>query len=240
MPVVDHFEKQGRVRKISAEQTPDEVYAEVQQAFEGAGFKKQESFAMPDKKVYFVLGGPGSGKGTQCAKIVDDYGFVHLSAGDLLRAEVKSGSEDGIMIDGMIKNGEIVPMHVTLKLLHAAMKKNDEASGFLIDGFPRKMDQGLEFEDKVVPCQAILFFECSEETMEARLLKRGETSGRSDDNAESIRKRFKTFVEVSMPVVDHFEKDGRVCKISAEQTPDEVYAEVKKFFASRGVEPKAE
>jgi adenylate kinase family enzyme len=74
----------------------------------------------------------------------------------------------------------------------------------------------------------VIFFDCPEEVMESRLLKRGETSGRSDDNAETIRKRFKTFVEQSLPVIEHYEKQGKAYKISATQTPDEVFVEVVK------------
>ncbi|VFQ69964.1 unnamed protein product [Cuscuta campestris] len=85
-------------------------------------------------KVVFVLGGPGSGKGTQCAKIVEHFGYTHLSAGDLLRAEIKSGSENGTMIQNMIKEGKIVPSEVTIGLLQRAIHENKNDK-FLIDGF---------------------------------------------------------------------------------------------------------
>jgi UMP-CMP kinase len=103
-------------------------------------------------------------------------------------------------------------------------------------GFPRKLDQAHAFERTVVPSKFTLFFDCSEAVMEKRLLHRGETSGRSDDNIESIKKRFRTFVETSMPVVNEFESQGRVVKVNAERAPDEVYADVVKYFAERGVE----
>ncbi|OQO13107.1 Uridylate kinase [Cryoendolithus antarcticus] len=190
--------------------------------------------------VLFVLGGPGAGKGTQCSNIVRDYGFKHLSAGDLLREEQdRPGSEFGDMIKSYIKEGQIVPMEVTIQLLENAMLatiEEKEQRKFLIDGFPRKMDQALAFEEKVVPSKFTLFFDCPEDAMRQRLLKRGETSGRSDDNEESIKKRFKTFVETSMPVVEMFEKDGRVVKIDATNGPEEVYADVVKQFGEKGLE----
>ena len=140
--------------------------------------------------VIFVLGGPGAGKGTQCSNLVRDYGFKHLSAGDLLREEQeRPGSEFGEMIKSYIKDGKIVPMEVTIQLLENAMRATIDENGirkFLIDGFPRKMDQAIKFEEVVVPSKFTLFFDCPEETMRSRLLKRGETSGRSDDNEESI------------------------------------------------------
>jgi UMP-CMP kinase len=194
--------------------------------------------------VVYILGGPGSGKGTQSTHLVDDYGFTHLSAGDLLRAEQdREGSEYGQMIKNTIKNGEIVPMEVTVKLLENAMRskldeKKSTSGRFLIDGFPRKMDQALFFEDSVCPSRCTLFLDCPEEVMRERLLNRGKTSGRSDDNEESIIKRFKTFVETSMPVVDHFEKLGKVVKISATGTVDEVYQEVIGGLAGKGIAPE--
>jgi len=155
---------------------------------------------------------------------------MHLSAGDLLRAEQdRTESEFGALIKDCIKNGSIVPMEVTVQLLENAMtetlaKSNSKKGKFLIDGFPRKMDQALKFEETVCPAKFVLFFDVPEEVMQKRLLKRGETSGRSDDNEESIKKRFKTFVETSMPVVEYYEKQGRVVKIKATAGPDEVYA----------------
>jgi UMP-CMP kinase len=191
--------------------------------------------------VVFVLGGPGAGKGTQCANLVRDYGFTHLSAGDLLREEQdRPGSEFGEMIKTYIKEGQIVPMEVTIQLLENAMNAEIEKSGgrkFLIDGFPRKMDQALKFEEVVVPSKFTLFFDCDEATMKERLLNRGKTSGRADDNEESIKKRFRTFVETSMPVVEHFEKEGRVVKVDATKGPEEVYTHVREQFAKEGIHP---
>ncbi|THX13572.1 UMP-CMP kinase-like protein [Aureobasidium pullulans] len=189
--------------------------------------------------VIFVLGGPGAGKGTQCSNIVRDYKFKHLSAGDLLREEQdRQGSDFGDLIKEYIRDGKIVPMEVTIQLLENAMQatiKNEGINKFLIDGFPRKMDQAVQFEKSVCKSVFTLFFECPEHVMEERLINRGKTSGRADDNEESIRKRFRTFVETSMPVVEYFDKDGRVVKVQAVQTPDEVYEHVKVGFTQRGI-----
>ncbi|MFS7907077.1 putative UMP/CMP kinase [Helianthus anomalus] len=89
--------------------------------------------------------GPGSGRGTQCANIVEHFGYTHLSAGDLLRAEIKSGSENGIMIQNMIKEGKMVPSEVTIKLIEKAILEN-ENDKFLIDGFPRNEENRTAFE----------------------------------------------------------------------------------------------
>lgn len=195
--------------------------------------------------VVYILGGPGSGKGTQSAHLVQDYGFTHMSAGDLLRSEQdREGSKYGQMIKDYIKNGDIVPMEVTVKLLEKAMndKLDEKRSGgkgrFLIDGFPRKMDQAVFFEDSVCSSRCTLFLDCPEDVMNERLLNRGKTSGRSDDNEESIKKRFKTFVETSMPVVDYFESKGKVVKVSAATDEGSVYKGVVEGLGGMGINPE--
>ena len=160
----------------------------------------------------------------------------HLSAGDLLRAEVASGSEVGEQCQTLMKEGKLVPTEVTLGLIRKAMSLADQKT-FIIDGFPRAVDQGEAFEAAIKPCEFVLFLDCPKETMQERLLKRGETSGRADDNLETIAKRFDTFMEVSMPVMDHFA--DKVHKVSSVPAPDEVFAEVCKVFEAQGIEPVA-
>lgn len=193
--------------------------------------KAEVSAFTPDQvSVIFVLGGPGSGKGTQCAKLVKEYQFVHLSAGDLLRAEqAREGSKYGDLIKHYIKEGLIVPQEVTIALLKNAIATNFEngKTKFLVDGFPRKMDQAITFEKQVVPSKFTLFFECPEQVMLERLLERGKTSGRTDDNIESIKKRFRTFIDTSMPVVEHFEKQSKVVKVRCDDPVDTVFNHVQ-------------
>ncbi|XP_065021067.1 UMP-CMP kinase 4-like [Musa acuminata AAA Group] len=179
--------------------------------------------------VVFVLGGPGSGKGTQCTRIVENFGFTHLSAGDLLRAEIKSGSENGTMISNMIKEGKIVPSEVTINLLQKTMLESGNDK-FLIDGFPRNEENRAAFENvtKIEP-EFVLFFDCPEEEMERRLLSRNQ--GRDDDNIETIRKRFRVFVESSLPVVEYYDMKGKVRKVDALKPIDEVFESVKAIFA---------
>lgn len=187
--------------------------------------------------VIYVLGGPGAGKGTQCAKLVDDFNFCHLSAGDLLRAEQhREGSEYGELIRTCIREGTIVPMEVTIKLLENAMKERlaspSEKDGwtqgrgrFLIDGFPRKMDQAIKFDQSVCLSSLVLFYTTTEGVMLERLLERGKTSGREDDNVESIKKRFKTYEHDTMPVIEYYGSQDKVAKIDSSPSVDQVYAE---------------
>ncbi|XP_071485994.1 adenylate kinase isoenzyme 5-like [Diadema antillarum] len=185
-----------------------------------------------DKKVIFVVGGPGCGKGTQCERIVSRFGLTHLSTGDLLRAEVKSGSERGKNLTEIMEKGQLVPMDVVLTLLKEKMCEN--ANGFLIDGYPRELSQGKEFEETIAECTFALYFEVSDEVMTERLLNRAKTSGRVDDNEETIKKRLATFHEATKPVIEYYAEKNKLKKIPAESTPDEVFEAVKAVFDECG------
>ncbi|KAL3348689.1 hypothetical protein AABB24_022052, partial [Solanum stoloniferum] len=192
----------------------------------------QGAVSLPTNKkvtVVFVLGGPGSGKGTQCTNIVEHFGYTHLSAGDLLRAEIKSGSENGTMISNMIKEGKIVPSEVTIKLLQRAIQENGNDK-FLIDGFPRNEENRAAFELVTgIEPEFVLFFDCPEAEMEKRLL--GRNQGREDDNIETIRKRFNVYMESSLPVIEYYNSKGKVRKIDAVKPVGEVFEAVKAVFA---------
>lgn len=185
-------------------------------------------------QVVFVLGAPGSGKGTQCSMISKEYDYVHLSAGDLLREErQRPGSEYGEMIEEKIRNGEIVPVEVTCSLLHKAMQKSGKER-FLIDGFPRNQDN-MDGWERVMSDKTkllfVLFFECSREICTERCLRRGAAgSGRSDDNIESLKKRFNTYLNDTMPIINYYDKLGLVRRINAEEEPDQVFDKVKVAF----------
>merc|ERR1719410_1125099 len=178
-------------------------------------------------KVIFVLGGPGAGKGTQCLNLVNEFGCVHLSAGDLLRAERNSGSADAELINNYIKEGKIVPVEITVGLIKRAMMKEmaeNEKYTFIIDGFPRNFDN-LQGWNKLcggtfanVPF--LLHFECSEEEMTKRILDRAAKSEvkRKDDNVETIKKRFKVYNEDTMSVVTVFRNETKCVDIDAMDT----------------------
>jgi UMP-CMP kinase len=108
--------------------------------------------------------------------------------------------------------------------------KASKSNKFLIDGFPRKMDQALMFEKVVAPAKFVLYFECPEAEMLKRLMKRGETSGRVDDNIESIKKRFQTFRDTSYPVIEYYQEKGLVRQISCVDTVDKVYNKTKSII----------
>ncbi|XP_056149042.1 UMP-CMP kinase [Lampris incognitus] len=197
---------------------------------------------MMKPQVVFVLGGPGAGKGTQCSKIVENYRYTHLSAGDLLRAERgREGSEYGQLIDSYIKEGRIVPVEITINLLRkameATMQKNEKNFLFLIDGFPRNEDnlQGwTTVMDEKANVKFVLFFDCSNEVCINRCLERGKSSGRTDDNRESLEKRIRTYLESTRPIIDQYEKQGKVRTVDASRSVDEVFADVKAILDKEG------
>ncbi|KAF3323867.1 UMP/CMP kinase 2 [Carex littledalei] len=180
--------------------------------------------------ITFVLGGPGSGKGTQCEKIASAFGFAHLSAGELLREEISSHAQNGELIQNVIKEGQIVPSEITIGLIRKAI--NSAASDkILIDGFPRCEENRIAFEKFVrVEPDLVIFFECPEEEMVKRILSRNQ--GRIDDNLETIKKRLKVFENLNMPVVEHYSSKGKVHKINATGTADEIFDRVRQLFVS--------
>ena len=189
---------------------------------------------MPDSKVIFILGGPGVGKGTQCEALAsEDSRFIHLSAGDLLRYERnRPDSSFAPIINHHIRQGTIVPSQITIDLLKKAMKESKEnCEYFLIDGFPRNVAQGIDFEEQITPCWAMLFFDCPEDVLVARLLNRSQTSGRDDDNIESIRKRLVTYANETMPVFDHFAAQGKVHRIDCNDGIESISKKVKEILS---------
>lgn len=191
-------------------------------------------------EVVFVLGGPGAGKGTQCSLISEAFGYVHLSAGDLLRAERRDPeSKQGELINSYIKDGKIVPVEITLNLIKMAMTKST-GNKFLIDGFPRSLDNLEGWNNNMSDCahlNFVLYFSTTEDVMQERILNRRsqtEQAGgdvRADDNLESLKKRFQTYVESTMPIIDHFNSLGVCRQIDASPPePELVFAEVSKCF----------
>eukprot|EP00090_Calanus_glacialis_P017670 TRINITY_DN27450_c0_g1_i1.p1 TRINITY_DN27450_c0_g1~~TRINITY_DN27450_c0_g1_i1.p1 ORF type:complete len:182 (-),score=68.99 TRINITY_DN27450_c0_g1_i1:79-624(-) len=173
--------------------------------------------------VIWIIGGPGSGKGTQCDQIVGKYGFNHLSSGDLLRGEVLAGTPRGIQLFRVMEQGLLVPDEEVVGLLKDAMAaKSGNTKGFVIDGFPVTMDQAKLFEDMIGAPTKIVVFEVNDEVMKIRLKERSNF----DDKPESILKRIETFTSQTRPVIKQYAK--AVISINADRAPDVVFADVAK------------
>jgi UMP-CMP kinase len=179
--------------------------------------------------VVFVIGGPGAGKGTQCQLLQERMGWVHLSAGDLLRAERTKGGPLAALINSKIDAGQIVPAEITVGLIQQAMQAS-ESNQFLIDGFPRSQGNVDAWNDtmEMHDVAMVLNFICPEEVLVGRLLERGLTSGRQDDQLDVIRKRFQIFQQESQPIVELY-KDKLVA-IETDVPVEDVYAKIKPLF----------
>jgi len=169
--------------------------------------------------VIWVLGGPGSGKGTQCDTLVNKLGYTHLSSGDLLRNEVLSGSKKGLQIFRLMETGELVPTIVVLGILADAMVTTiygGNAKGFLLDAFPQTLEQAEAFESQVVAPTKIIYLSMEQEIMEGRLLERGNF----DDTKEAIEKRCATFQTQTRPVLEKYQT--KVVKVLADRSPEDI------------------
>ncbi|KFD59113.1 hypothetical protein M513_00276 [Trichuris suis] len=219
LPMLKYFDERKLLRLLEGDKGVEDLLPEILNTLE-------TTFGC-------LNGGPGSGKGTQCAKIVQKYKLTHLSSGDLLRADVESGSQRGKQIKEIMANGQLVALEIVLDLIKEAMLKalTQGSKGFLIDGFPRDVTQGEKFEAEILPCAHVLFFDVSEDTMIKRLIGRGASSGRVDDNMETIKKRLETFRKQTQPVVDYYREKKKLAQvIKAEGTVDEIFAEVDKVM----------
>jgi adenylate kinase len=176
-----------------------------------------------------LFGPPGSGKGTQSEKLIDKYGLVHLSTGDLLRKERKLRTPLGIEAQQFVDKGQLVPDEVVIGMISSALDENAEARGFLFDGFPRTTAQA-EALDKLLELKKsdislVLFLEVNEEELIKRLVHRGKTSGRTDDADENIqRKRQDVYKNETLPVAAHYAKAKKVVNVNGIGGIDDIFS----------------
>ena len=184
-----------------------------------------------------IMGPPGAGKGTMTKRLVDEFNYKLICAGDLLRAEKSSGSELGKKIASIIDEGNLVPDSMITKIIYDELREPVELGKyFLIDGYPRTVKQATEL-NQMINVQIVLWLNISDETTVSRNLKRGLTSGRPDDaNEEVIRKRIQNYNELSFPL-KHFYYDN-IVEIDAEGTVDEVYKRIIDTLFETYTEPR--
>jgi adenylate kinase len=175
-----------------------------------------------------LFGPPGSGKGTQSEKLIAKYDLKHLSTGDLLRSEIAQQTALGIEAKKVMDKGELVPDEVVIGMISSAIDNNESVKGFLFDGFPRTAAQA-EALDKLLDLKktsiaVMLALEVSEEELVKRLMKRGETSGRSDDTNESvIRARITEYHKKTTAVADYYKQFDKVVMIKGEGSIDHIF-----------------
>lgn len=165
-----------------------------------------------------LFGPPGSGKGTQSDKLVEKYGLIHLSTGNLLRQEIKDKTPLGLEAKSFIDKGQLVPDEVVIGMVDSYFDQHRNAKGFLFDGFPRTvaqakaLDKLLELKDTAI--SSVLILDVDEEELIKRLVLRGKTSNRSDDADETIqRNRQSVYKKETLPVADYYTKSKKVAKV---------------------------
>ncbi len=175
-----------------------------------------------------LFGPPGSGKGTQSDNLVDKYGLIHLSTGNLLRQEIADKTPLGLEAKSFMDKGQLVPDEVVIGMVDSSFEHHKDATGFLFDGFPRTAAQAVALDKllklKKTEIDAVLALEVSEEELVKRLLNRGITSGRSDDTDEKvIRKRFLVYSNETSAVAEHYKKQKKFYSIKGEGTVNEIF-----------------
>jgi adenylate kinase len=185
-----------------------------------------------------LFGPPGSGKGTQSEKLIAAYNLKHLSTGDLLRSEITNQTPLGMEAKNFMDKGQLVPDEVVIGMISSALEAKPKVKGFLFDGFPRTAAQA-EALDKLLELKKtsinlMLALEVSEEELVKRLLKRGETSGRSDDtNEKVIRARIAEYHKKTAAVADYYKKFNKVVMIKGEGTIETIFAALSKEIDKR-------
>lgn len=175
-----------------------------------------------------LFGPPGAGKGTQSAKLIEKYHLVHLSTGDIFRANIKGGTELGVLAKQYMDQGQLVPDEVTIRMLEAEVNKSPEAKGYIFDGFPRTPAQATALDhflaSKHTAITLMLALEVEEEELRRRLLLRGKDSGRADDlDPAVIQKRIDVYRNETEPVRDFYQAQQKYTGIDGIGSIDEIF-----------------
>lgn len=177
-----------------------------------------------------IFGAPGSGKGTQSARIVEKFGLNHISTGDVLRAEIKNGTELGKTAKGYIDQGQLLPDELIIDILASVLDGFKESKGVIFDGFPRTIAQAEALKamlnERGQEVSVMLDLEVPEDELMTRLIKRGQESGRADDNEETIKKRLGVYHSQTSPLIDWYKKEGKYQHINGLGTMDGIFGDI--------------
>lgn len=179
---------------------------------------------------FLLIGPPGSGKGTQGARLAEQLGIEHIAAGDLLRAEVEAGSAVGKAAAELLNRGELVPDAMVIELVMPRVLKAAADGGYVLDGFPRSVEQALEARKLADHAEAgpdaVVYLDVPREELTRRILGRAEVEGRSDDNPETVRNRLAVFDDATRPLVDYYRERGLLHVIDANRDEAAVTAAI--------------
>uniref|UniRef100_A0A8C0GEI4 Adenylate kinase isoenzyme 5 n=1 Tax=Chelonoidis abingdonii TaxID=106734 RepID=A0A8C0GEI4_CHEAB len=194
----------------------------------------------PRPKIILVLGGPGSGKGTQSLKIAERYGFEYISVGELLRKKIHNTSSNRkwSLIAKIITTGELAPQETTITEIKQRLMQIPDEEGIVIDGFPRDVAQALSFEDQICTPDLVVFLACSNQRLKERLLKRAEQQGRPDDNLKATQRRLINFKQNAVPLVKYFQEKGLIITFDADRDEEEVFYDIRMALDNKLFSPK--
>ena len=186
-----------------------------------------------------VLGPQGAGKGTQAKRIYEEFGIPHVSTGDMFRAAIAANTELGRQVEPLYDAGALVPHELTIGLIRERLSREDAREGFVLDGFPRNLEQA-EALDRMLTEQerqlhAILFFDVPDEVGLERALRRAQTENRTDDTPDVIARRLATYHAETEPIVEHYRTTGKLVPLHAERTVPEVWSEIDSALRQAGV-----
>ena len=177
-----------------------------------------------------IFGAPGSGKGTQSERIVEKYGINHISTGDVLRAEIKNGTELGKTAKGYIDQGQLIPDELMIDILASVFDSFKDSKGVIFDGFPRTIAQAEALKKMLAErgqdVSVMLDLEVPEDELMVRLIKRGKDSGRADDNEETIKKRLHVYHSQASPLIDWYKNEKKYQHINGLGTMDGIFADI--------------
>jgi adenylate kinase len=177
-----------------------------------------------------LFGPPGSGKGTQSANIIENFHLIHISTGDILRQEVANSTPLGLEAKKFMDAGALVPDEVVIGMIGSKLDENENAAGYIFDGFPRTvaqaeaLDRLLEF--KKAPINLVVSLVVPEEELITRLVGRGAVSGRSDDNEETARKRYTEYLTKTAPVANYYGEQEKLVELKGVGTVEEIYHKI--------------
>lgn len=164
-----------------------------------------------------IFGAPGSGKGTQSELLIEKYGLDHISTGEILRKEIAAKTELGIIADSYISKGQLVPDELIINILANVLDSRRSQTGVIFDGFPRTINQGIALneilKERNTELSIVLNLQVDEEELIDRLLKRGQVSGRSDDNLETISSRLQVYKSQTAPLISFYQEEGKLVDI---------------------------
>ena len=177
-----------------------------------------------------IFGAPGSGKGTQSERIVEKYGINHISTGDVLRAEIKNGTELGKTAKGYIDQGQLIPDELMIDILASVFDSFKDSKGVIFDGFPRTIAQAEALKKMLAErgqdVSIMVDLDVPEEELMVRLIKRGKDSGRADDNEETIKKRLHVYHSQTAPLIDWYKNEKKYQHINGLGTMEGIFAEI--------------